>query len=203
MKHKGHLQSIDSNGNIDPEQGWIVSNNFLYTDDNWKTTKSVFGKYLYNGEQHWGILSDAIVGGFVQGTEIEGGSLKVGDRGDGTYALVVNTDGTVEINAWGGELNDVIATVEAPHYDIVVESTTSPILNQTTTSTILKCHVYLNNAEITPVEGTTFSWIRSSNDKTADDTWNAEHANKTANTITISSSDINNSAQFSCEVNIP
>lgn len=202
-KYGIHLQRADSSGNIDPEQGWIVSNKFLYTDDNWKTTKSVFGKYLYNGEQHWGILSDAIVGGFVQGTEIEGGSLKVGDRGDGTYALVVNADGTVEINAWGGELNDVIATVEAPHYDVIVESTTSPILNKTTTSTILKCHVYLNNAEITPAEGTTFSWMRSSNDKTADDTWNAAHANKTENTITISLSDINNSAQFSCEVNIP
>ena len=203
MKHKGHLQSIDSNGNIDPEQGWIVSNKFLYTDDNWKTTKSVFGKYLYNGEQHWGILSDAIVGGYVQGTEIEGGSLKVGDRGDGTYALVVNTDGTVEINAWGGELNDVIATVESPHYDVIVESTTSPILSSTVTSTTLKCHVYLNNAEITPAEGTTFSWIRSSNDSSSDDAWNAAHANQTESTITISLSDIDNSAQFSCEVNIP
>lgn len=202
-KYGIHLQNVDSSGNIDPEQGWIVSNKFLYTDDGWKTSKSVFGKYLYKGIQRWGIISDAVVGGYVQGTEIEGGSLKVGDRGDGTYALVVNTDGTVEINAWGGKLNDTIATIEAPHYDVIVESTTSPILNTTVTSTTLKCHIYLNNAEITPAEGTTFSWIRSSNDSASDATWNAAHANKTESTITISLSDINNSAQFSCEVNIP
>lgn len=203
MKHKGHLQSVDSNGNIDPEQGWIVSNKFLYTDDNWKTTKSVFGKYTYKGEERWGVLTDALIGGFVQGTEIEGGSIKIGDRGDGTYALVVTSDGTVEINAWGGKLNDIVAQVESPQYDVMLESTTTPILTPTSTSTILKCHIYLNGTEITPTDGTTFSWIRSSNDTAGDEVWNAANANKTTNTITITTSDINNNAQFSCEVNIP
>ena len=202
-KYGIHLQSIDSNGNIDPEQGWIVSNKFLYTDDNWKTTKSVFGKYTYKGEERWGVLTDALIGGFVQGTEIEGGSIKIGDRGDGTYALVVTSDGTVEINAWGGKLNDIVAQVESPQYDVMLESTTTPILTPTSTSTILKCHIYLNGTEITPTDGTTFSWIRSSNDTAGDEVWNAANANKTTNTITITTSDIDNNAQFSCEVNIP
>lgn len=202
-KYGIHLQSVDSAGNVDPEQGWIVSNKFLYTDDAWKTTKSVFGKYTYKGEQHWGILSDALIGGYVQGTTIEGGSLKIGDRGDGTYALVVNENGTVEINAWGGKLNDTIAQIETPHYDIILESTTTPILNKVAKSTVLKCHIYLNGTEITPTSGTTFSWIRSSNNEEEDTKWNAVHANKTESIITITTSDLDGNAQFSCEVNIP
>ena len=202
-KYGIHLQSIDSNGNIDPEQGWIVSNKFLYTDDNWKTTKSVFGKYTYKGQERWGVLTDALIGGYVQGTEIEGGSIKIGDRGDGTYALVVTSDGTVEINAWGGKLNDIVAQVEAPHYDIILESTTSPILNESSKTTTLKCHIYMNNVEVSPPSGTTFSWIRSSTDSSADEKWNSVNKNKTTNTIAITTNDINNNAQFSCEVNIP
>ena len=58
-----HLKKVNENGEIDPEQGWIVSNKFLYTDDNWKTTKSVFGKYTYKEQETWGIISDALEGG--------------------------------------------------------------------------------------------------------------------------------------------
>ena len=70
-------------------------------------------------------------------------------------------------------------------------------------STVLKCHIYLNGTEITPTSGTTFSWIRSSNNEEEDTKWNAVHANKTESTITITTSDLDGNAQFSCEVNIP
>jgi len=200
-KYGIHLKKIED-GVVSPEQGWIVSNKFLYTNDNWKTTKAVFGKYTHNGEEKWGVISEALIGGYVQGTEIEGGSLKIGDRGDGTYALVVNSDGTVQINAWGGELADTITSIESTAYDAIVSTSTTPIFNESVQSTVLTCTVYQNNNEVSP-DGATYSWIRTSTDPTGDAAWNAVHANLTTNTLTITGDDIEHSAQFSCNVNIP
>ncbi len=199
-----HLKKVNENGEIDPEQGWIVSNKFLYTDDNWKTTKSVFGKYTYKDQERWGIISDALVGGYIEGTEIEGGSIKIGDRGDGTYALVVTSDGTVQINSWGGVLEDTINEIEKKPYEIIVESSTVPVFDPTLQSTILTCRIYKDYTEVIPAPtGTTFTWTRYSSDTTGDAAWNAEHKNMTVNAITVTADDVENSAQFSCEVNIP
>ena len=204
MKHKGHLRQTNESGEYDPEQGWIVSNKFLYTDDNWKTTKSVFGKYTYKDQERWGIISDALVGGYIEGTEIEGGSIKIGDRGDGTYALVVTSDGTVQINSWGGVLEDTINEIEKKPYEIIVESSTVPVFDPTLQSTILTCRIYKDYTEVIPAPtGTTFTWTRYSSDTTGDAAWNAEHKNMTVNAITVTADDVENSAQFSCEVNIP
>lgn len=200
-KYGIHLKKIE-NGITDPEQGWIVSNKFLYTDDNWKTTKSVFGKYKHNGEEKWGVISEALIGGYIEGTEIQGGSLKIGPRGDGTYALVANSDGTVQINAWGGELATTLENIESTTYDAIVSASTTPIFNESVQSTTLTCTVYRNNLVVTP-ENATYTWIRTSNNPTGDESWNALHKNLTKNTLELTGEDIEYSAQFTCEVNIP
>lgn len=201
-KYGIHLRKV-VDGEIDKEQGWIVSNKFLYTDDNWKTTKSVFGKYQYKDGERWGILAEAVVGGYIKGTEIEGGSLKIGNRGDGTYALVVNADGTVQINEWGGELSEKIENIESMNYNVIVSASTTPIFNESVQNTTLTCTIYQNNVELTSIPaGTTYSWIRTSSDPTGDATWNSSHANLTVNTLSLTGADIEHSAQFSCEVNI-
>lgn len=206
-KYGIHLRKLKDGGNgeYDPEQGWIVSNKFLYTDDAWKTTKSVFGKYTYKDQERWGILSDALVGGYIEGTEIEGGSLKIGyNKEYDNYALIVTSDGTVQINSWGGTLEDTINNLEEKPYEVILESSTVPVFNDTVRSTILTCRIYKDYEEVVPVpNGTTFTWTRYSSDATGDATWNEDHANLTVNAITIAADDIENSAQFSCEVNIP
>lgn len=205
-KYGIHLRKLKdgSTTEYDDEQGWIVSNKFLYTDDNWKTTKSVFGKYTYKDQERWGILADSVVGGYLEGNEIEGGSLRIGDRGDGTYALVVESDGTVQINAWGGTLEDTIKEIESKPYEVVLESSTVPVFDNTLKSTILTCRIYKDYEEVTSIPtGTTFTWYRYSSDATGDANWNSTHKNMTVNTITITADEIENSAQFSCEVNIP
>ena len=202
-KYGIHLRE-EKNGIVSPEQGWIVSNKFLYTDDNWKTTKSVFGKYTYKNEERWGILADSVVGGYLEGNEIEGGSIRIGDRGDGTYALVVTSDGTVQINSWGGALEDTINEIEAKPYEVVVESSTVPVFDNALKSTVLTCRIYKDYEEVVPIPtGTTFTWTRYSSDTTGDANWNSAHKDMEINMITITSDEIENSAQFSCEVNIP
>lgn len=94
-----HLQKFDPvTGEIDPKEGWIVNNQFLYSDDNFATTKSVFGEYVVGGQTKWGLLAEAVMAGYIAGCTIEGGTIKIGLQEDGTYAFEVRTDGSVVMN---------------------------------------------------------------------------------------------------------
>jgi len=96
-KYGIHLQAKNPDtGAIEPEQGWIVNNKILYSDDAFKTTKSVFGKYkISNNEERWGLLADAVVAGYIEGSTMIGGTIKIGDQGDGSYAFEVDEYGNV------------------------------------------------------------------------------------------------------------
>jgi hypothetical protein len=59
----------------DPEQFRMINNKIVFTSDNWKTAKSVFGKFTYNDSEHWGVLADAVVAGYIEGSEINGGTI--------------------------------------------------------------------------------------------------------------------------------
>lgn len=202
-----HLRTV-KDGVVSPEQGWITSNKFVYSDDGFKTSKSVFGKFTHNGVTRYGIIAEALIGGYIEGTEIEGGSLKIGKRPGYDdddplgYALIVTSDGQVQINEWGGELEHTITQIESNAYDAILSSTTTPIFSNNIRQTIITCDLYRNNESISP-SGTTYSWIRVSNDIEADKTWNTAHASTTTNTITIVDDDVGESAQFICQVSIP
>ena len=97
-----HLQEADpATGEVLPEQGWIVNNKFLYSDDAFETTKSVFGKYKIDNEEYWGLLADAVIAGYIEGSEIKGGTIQIGLQTDGTYAFEVRSDGSVTMNGGG------------------------------------------------------------------------------------------------------
>lgn len=92
-----HLRKI-VDGVLDNHEGWITNNKFLYSDDNFKTTKSVFGNYTVNGETYWGILAGCVSAGLIEGSSIIGGTICIGEQEDGTYAFMVDKDGTVTMN---------------------------------------------------------------------------------------------------------
>lgn len=96
-----HLQKIDpSTGEIDPKEGWIINNQFLYSDNNFSegSVKSVFGEYTIDGQTKWGLLAEAVMAGYVAGCTIEGGTIKIGLQEDGSYAFEVRQDGSVVMN---------------------------------------------------------------------------------------------------------
>lgn len=94
-----HLQRIDPNtGEVDPKEGWIINNQFLYSDDNFRTSKSVFGEYYVDGETKWGLLAEAVMAGYIAGCTVEGGVIRIGLQSDGTYAFEVRSDGSVIMN---------------------------------------------------------------------------------------------------------
>lgn len=96
-----HLRKYDPiTGALDPKEGWLVNNQFLYSDDNFKTTKSVFGEYTVDGETKWGLLAEAVMAGYIAGCTIEGGTINIGDG-----AFVVHSDGTVTMSATGNTID--------------------------------------------------------------------------------------------------
>lgn len=92
-----HLRKV-VDGILDPHEGWITNNKFLYSDDNFETTKSVFGNYVIDGETYWGILAGCVSAGLIEGSKIIGGEICIGEREDGTYNFKVDKDGTVTMN---------------------------------------------------------------------------------------------------------
>lgn len=212
-KYGIHLRKLKdgSETEYDDEQGWIVSNKFLYTDDAWKTTKSVFGKYNYKGEDRWGILADALIGKYLEGMEIEGGSIKIGyigtnEEGEPQYTFEVTEDGTVKINSLGegSELESTITTLSEKPYEVIVESSNVPVFDDTIQSTVLTCYIYKDYIKVDPKEvDAKFTWTRYSSNTSDDTVWNNNHKDLTDNYITVNAEDVENSAQFSCEVFIP
>lgn len=92
-----HLRKFVGN-KLDPHEGWITNNKFLYSDDNFQTTKSVFGNYTIEGQEYWGILAGCVSAGLIEGSHIIGGQICIGKQDDGTYAFKVDQDGTVTMN---------------------------------------------------------------------------------------------------------
>ena len=114
MKHKGHLrkENLNNASGYDDKQGWIINNQFLYSDDAFKTVKSVFGEYKVpvsrdeNGvvtyETYWGLLAEAVIAGYIEGSkikgsEIEGGIIQIGDLGNGKWSFEVDEKGNVKM----------------------------------------------------------------------------------------------------------
>ena len=161
------------------------------------------GKFVANGVERWGVLSDAVVSGYIEGSTIKGGSLEIGGEGG---RFIVNEDGSVQILAADSTpvyatKNDVELVSQARQYHIELEYSGSTIFSAPNSTCTITCRVYNWDEEITEEvkqAGATFSWIRSSN---ADDTlWNSNHRYSTSNTITITNADIVKNAQFACEV---
>ena len=92
-----HLRKV-VDGVLDPHEGWITNNKFLYSDDNFKTTQSLFGNYTINNETYWGVLAGCVSAGLIEGSKIIGGEICIGEREDGTYNFKVDKDGTVTMN---------------------------------------------------------------------------------------------------------
>lgn len=91
-----HLQKVDPvTGDVDPRQVWMLNNQIVFTDDGFKTTKAVLGEFNIGNETNYGLLADAVIAGYIEGSQMKGGTIQIGENGDGSYAFEVHADGTV------------------------------------------------------------------------------------------------------------
>ena len=198
------------------EQFALINNKLVFTGDNWKTSKAAFGKFTVDGKDRWGVLSDAVIAGYIEGstikgTEISGGSLEIGGNGgkfkvseDGSVQILTSDD--QPIFATQGDISDIKGDMgfiqDARRFHTVLEYSGSTIFSEPKRECIITCKVYSWDTDITSKvkeqESTRFSWIRAST--SSDDEWNEMHENQTSNQITITNADIESNAQFSCEV---
>jgi hypothetical protein len=197
---------IDGTTNqYEDEQVALINNKLVFTADNWNTSKSCFGKFEFNGEERWGVLSDAVVSGFISGSVIEGGSLKIGGQEGDKGTFIVNSDGSVQI--LGPEGNAKYATKEledAYRFQILLEYDGLTVFLNRSDNCIITCKVYDNAVDITDKvlaqTGSTFVWSKS-----LDSTWTPTYikdagGNAIANKILITHEDVERNAQFACSV---
>lgn len=85
-------------------------------------------------------------------------------------------------------------------YDIEIHSTNGNIFKNGEINTILSCHVYRSNVEITDqINAAHFKWIKKNKNGELDKEWNAVHASG-SKTVSITSDDVFQRATFECHV---
>ena len=185
------------------EQVALINNKLVFTADNWNTSKSCFGKFEFQGQERWGVLSDAVVSGFISGSVIEGGSLEIG--GDGGV-FKVNKNGSVEILGPEGATKYAAKELEdAYRFQVVLEYSGQTIFyDKNLDKCKITCKIYDNTTDITEKvmaqSGRVFTWKNSSNLN-----WNVPYVvdkggSPIHNQIEIKPGDVDRNAQITCSV---
>lgn len=230
MKHKGHLTKIDpATGEVDPHQTWMTNNMILMSDDGFKTSRSALGQITVDGENYYGLIAEMVLSGYIEGSRIVGGTIQIGLQSDGTYAFEVHEDGTVTMSGGssiGGYTasdfdnmnnsisntqntvqniqNEVNTITSQKMYRIEITCVGPQILRAKNQTATLSCHVYSWDDEITnDLDASLFNWKRYSDNSSHDETWNNMSIHKGRKTLTITTEDITENANFSCEVTLP
>ena len=97
-KYGIHLKKVNPDtGEVDLKQGWITNNMMAYTNNNWLSSKSVFGEYTIKGESspRWGLLADACIASYIEGSTLVGGRIEIGKGSNGAPNFSVDYDGNM------------------------------------------------------------------------------------------------------------
>ena len=138
-KYGLHLEVVNpETGEVGDKRVWLVNNQIVFTDDGFKTTKTVLGEFEIDGESYYGLLAQAIISGYIEGSRIRGGTIQIGLQDDGTYAFEVNADGSVTMNG-GGKIAGY-ATTE----DIALLNGRAPIVSNTEPKSPTDGQLWLN-----------------------------------------------------------
>lgn len=98
-KYGIHLEVVNPDtGEVGDKRVWMVNNQIIFTDDGFKTSKSVLGEFTVDNVTYYGLLAQAVISGYIEGSKIRGGTIQIGEQPDGTYAFEVHSDGSVTMN---------------------------------------------------------------------------------------------------------
>ena len=194
------------------EQFRIINNKLVFSNDGFKTSKSVMGRFVVkdddgNDVTRWGLLAEAMVGGYIEGSEIRGGTLRIGD-GSNNY-FQVDESGNVSIFKAGKEKYASVDAVNeidnAYRFHIILSYDKSTVFSDIRQDCTITCKVYDYNTDITDKVinvGGIFSWIRVSSESEKDIQWNSENIKTglNANIITVDIEDVIGNSHISCSV---
>ena len=223
-KYGIHLTKINDDGSTDPHQTWLVNNMILMSDDGFKTSRSAIGEVTVEGNTYYGIIAEMVLSGYIEGSSIVGGTIKIGEsvdeNGNKTYAFEVHPDGTVTMGGGSGyvdkdgnqhSFNDMTSKIEkiddisnSMMYRIEIQCSGPMIMNVKNQTAKLSCKVYSWDSDITDtLDASLFQWKRVSNDGAQDTIWNNDTRHQNTKELTITTEDILNNANFYCEVSLP
>lgn len=216
-KYGLHLEVINPDtGEVGDKRVWMVNNQIVFTDDGFKTSKSVLGEFTVDGVTYYGLLAQAVIAGIVEGSQIIGGTIRIGLQSDGTYAFEVHEDGSVTMNG-GSSINGYAKEEQVQEiqgqideinnskmYSVEITTTDSTTISTASDQATLTCKVYSWDSDITnTLDASLFMWKRVSNDTDSDTIWNAMPEHQGVKSITIDADDVINNSSFACEVDLP
>lgn len=220
-KYGLHLEAINPDtGEISDKRVWLVNNQIVFTDDGFKTSKSVLGEFTVDGLTYYGLLAQAVIAGLVEGSSIIGGTIKIGLQDDGSYAFEVHEDGSVTMSGGSSikgyakedyvknEVEKIQNQVDnintSKMYKVEIVSNSSTIISTSEDKATLTCKVYSWDSDITDtLDASLFNWKRVSTSTELDDIWNAMPEHQGTKSITIDADDVYYNSSFTCEVDLP
>jgi hypothetical protein len=212
-----HLEAVNPDtGEIGDKRVWLVNNQIVFTDDGFKTSKSVLGEFTVGGVTYWGLLAQAVIAGLVEGSSIIGGTIKIGLQDDGSYAFEVREDGTVTMSGGSSitgyvkeedveKIKEAVDNISsAKMYKVEITTTDSTIISAPTDIAVIMCKVYSWDTDITDtLDASLFNWKRISSNTESDAIWNAMQEHQGVKSIVVDADDVIDNSSFTCEVNLP
>ena len=204
---RGRKLKDGTTNEYEDEQVALINNKLVFTSDGWKTSKSAFGKFIIeddkgNKVEHWGVVSDAVVSGYVQGSTIKGGSLEIGGQG-GTF--IVNQDGSVQIKTSTGDdlyaqQSAVTAIDSAYKYSVQIVHTGKAVFSTKEDTATMTAKIYRRGVDVTDDFKTTGVVVYWEKNPSSTD-WNPTYVTSgDSYSIILNSDDVHNSAQISCYI---
>lgn len=87
------LRQVLDNGEYSPYQIWLTNNNILVSTDGFDTAQTGIGVFEVNGKELYGVLAKAILAGYIEGSDIVGGTININDT------FIVDRFGNVTMKA--------------------------------------------------------------------------------------------------------
>lgn len=220
-KYGIHLEVVNPDtGEVGDKRVWMVNNQIVFTDDGFKTSKSVLGEFTVDGITYYGLLAQAVIAGLVEGSKIKGGTIQIGEQEDGSYAFEVHEDGSVTMNGGSSiagyakeddvnkkiqDIQDQVGGINASKmYRVEITTEDPTIISTTSDQATLVCKVYSWDTDITnTLDVSIFNWKRSSINSALDEIWNAMPEHQGVKSITIDADDVFENSSFTCEVDLP
>ena len=168
-KYGIHLEVVNpSTGETGDKRVWLCNNQIVFTDDGFKTSKAALGECPIlaidretgdpiidseTGEKKyepgWGLLAQAVIAGYIEGSRIRGGTIQIGEQTDGSYAFEVREDGSVVMNGGSqiaGYVKEENETIVSDTIPATAKDGQLWINTSTTPYTIMTCEhtKYLN-----------------------------------------------------------
>ena len=148
-KYGIHLEVVDPvSGAIGDKRVWMVNNQIIFTDDGFKTSKAALGEFTVDGETYYGLLAQAVIAGYIEGSKIKGGTINIGeyvdDNGVTRSAFAVDDQGNITMHG-SSSINGYAKTADVESQIKQIENKAT-IISNTTPDDAIEGQLWLNTA---------------------------------------------------------